>query len=49
MRTLRMLYVLTDRGFRTKDTGAGIRTVTHRTSALDALAGTLAIVAPYSA
>ncbi|MET7605683.1 DUF2785 domain-containing protein [Streptomyces avermitilis] len=49
MRTLRMLYVLTDRGFRTRDTGAGIRTVTHRTTALDALAGTLAIVAPYSA
>jgi hypothetical protein len=48
MRTLRMLYVLADRGLRTRNTDEPLRTVTHRESVLDALARTLALVAPYS-
>ncbi|MFJ8080193.1 DUF2785 domain-containing protein [Streptomyces sp. NPDC096205] len=48
MRTLRMLYILTDRGLRTRNTDEPLHTVTHRESVLDALAGTLAVVAPYS-
>ncbi|MFI9154228.1 DUF2785 domain-containing protein [Streptomyces sp. NPDC053367] len=48
MRTLRMLYVLADRGLRTRNTDEPLHTVTHRESVLDALAATLAVVAPYS-
>lgn len=49
MRTLRMLYVLVDRGHRTRNTDEPPHTITHREAVLDALAETLAIVAPYTA
>ncbi|MFJ5772615.1 DUF2785 domain-containing protein [Streptomyces sp. NPDC093094] len=48
MRTLRMLYVLADRGLRTRDTDEPPHLVTHREAVLDGLAGTLAVVAPYT-
>ncbi|MDF6044597.1 DUF2785 domain-containing protein [Streptomyces sp. JH14] len=47
MRTLRMLYILADRGFRGPGAEA-LRTPTHRAVVLDSLAETLAIVAPYA-
>ncbi|MFE0512986.1 DUF2785 domain-containing protein [Streptomyces sp. NPDC058964] len=48
MRTLRMLYVLTDRGVGRRNTDEAPRTPTHREPVLGALARTLAIVAPYT-
>ncbi|MFF4833223.1 DUF2785 domain-containing protein [Streptomyces sp. NPDC001315] len=48
VRTLRMLYVLADRGVRTRNTDEPPRPVTHREQVLEALADTLAIVAPYT-
>jgi hypothetical protein len=48
MRTLRMLYVLADRGVRTRNTDEPARDFTHRPAVLEALAGTLAIVAPWT-
>jgi hypothetical protein len=47
MRTLRMLYILADRGFRSPAAGTP-RRLTHRAGVLDSIAGTLAIVAPYA-
>ncbi|MER5757160.1 DUF2785 domain-containing protein [Streptomyces sp. NPDC002088] len=47
VRTLRMLYVLVDRGVRTRNTDEPPRPVTHRVQVLEALADTLTIVAPY--
>lgn len=47
MRTLRMLYVLADRGWHPPGTEAP-RTLTHRGAVLDSVAATLAIVAPYT-
>jgi hypothetical protein len=49
MRALRMLYVLADRGLRTRNTDEPPHALTHREAVLDALARTLAIVAPYTA
>jgi hypothetical protein len=48
MRTLRMLYVLADRGLSRRNTDEPARPLTHREAVLDALARTLAIVAPYT-
>ncbi|CAL9580849.1 DUF2785 domain-containing protein [Streptomyces sp. enrichment culture] len=48
MRTLRMLYLLADRGVRTRHTDEPPRTLTHREAVLEGLAGTLAVVAPYA-
>ncbi|MBN0046477.1 DUF2785 domain-containing protein [Streptomyces actuosus] len=48
MRTLRMLYLLADRGVSTRHTDEPARPLTHRQAVLDALARTLAIVAPYT-
>ncbi|OIJ64684.1 DUF2785 domain-containing protein [Streptomyces mangrovisoli] len=48
MRTLRMLYVVADRGLRTRGTEEPLRHLTHRTAVLEALGETLAIVAPWS-
>jgi hypothetical protein len=48
MRTLRMLYLLADRGLRTRNTDEPLHTVTHREAVLEGLAATLAIVAPYA-
>lgn len=47
MRTLRMLYVLADRGFRSPAAGTP-RALTHRAVVLGSIAETLAIVAPYA-
>ncbi|MEU1486316.1 DUF2785 domain-containing protein [Streptomyces sp. NPDC005752] len=47
MRTLRMLYVLADRGFRAPAAGTP-RVLTHRAGVLDSIAETLTIVAPYA-
>lgn len=47
MRTLRMLYLLADRGLRTHGGDGRPSTVTQREAVLDALAATLAIVTPY--
>ncbi|MFF3465892.1 DUF2785 domain-containing protein [Streptomyces sp. NPDC002619] len=47
MRTLRMLYVLADRGLSTRNTDEPPHALTHREAVLKALADTLAIVAPY--
>lgn len=49
MRTLRMVYLLADRGFHVRGVEGLPRTVTHREPVLGALAKTLAIVAPYTA
>ncbi|GAA2268597.1 DUF2785 domain-containing protein [Kitasatospora cystarginea] len=49
MRTLRMLYVLVDRGLRAPAPDGPPRTATHREAVLGALADTLAVVAPYTA
>jgi hypothetical protein len=46
MRTPRMLYVLADRGLSRRNTDEPARPPTHREAVLEALAGTLAIVAP---
>jgi hypothetical protein len=48
MRTLRMLYVLADRGLSTRNTAEPPHALTHREAVLKALADTLAIVAPYT-
>ncbi|MDX2544508.1 DUF2785 domain-containing protein [Streptomyces sp. WI04-05B] len=47
MRTLRMLYLLVDRGLLAPGGDGPPSTVTHREAVLDALAATLAIVTPY--
>ncbi|GIG56253.1 hypothetical protein Lfu02_06250 [Longispora fulva] len=47
MRTLRALYVLVDRGVRAERNGAPVR-VAHREAVLEALAATLAVVAPFA-
>ncbi|WP_369029322.1 DUF2785 domain-containing protein [Streptomyces adonidis] len=47
MRTLRMLYLLTDRGLLAPGGDGPPSTVPHREAVLDALAATLAIVTPY--
>ena len=47
MRTLRMLYLLVDRGLLTPGEDGPPSTVTHREAVLDALTATLAIVTPY--
>ncbi|MCZ0986511.1 hypothetical protein O1M54_14170 [Streptomyces diastatochromogenes] len=49
MRTLRMLYVLADRGLSRRNTDEPPRSLTHREAVLEELARTLAIVAPYTA
>ncbi|MFJ9815286.1 DUF2785 domain-containing protein [Streptomyces sp. NPDC101151] len=49
MRTLRMLYVLADRGLSGRSTDEPRRSPTHRGALLEELARTLAIVAPYTA
>lgn len=49
MRTLRMLYVLADRGLSRRNTDEPPRSPTHREAVLAELARTLAIVAPYTA
>jgi hypothetical protein len=46
MRTLRMLYLLADRGLLAPGGNGPPGTVTHREAVLDALAATLAIVTP---
>ncbi|MET9732693.1 DUF2785 domain-containing protein [Streptomyces sp. NPDC006458] len=48
MRTLRMLYLLADRGLRTRNTDEPAHGVTHREAVLEGLAATLAVVAPYT-
>jgi hypothetical protein len=48
MRTLRMLYLLADRGVRTRNTEEPARPLTHREAVLAGLAATLAVVAPYA-
>ncbi|GGJ05487.1 DUF2785 domain-containing protein [Streptomyces brasiliensis] len=48
MRTLRMLYLLADRGLNTRNTDEPPHALTHREAVLKALAETLAIVAPYT-
>lgn len=47
MRTLRMLYLLVDRGLLGPAGDGPVSTVTQREAVLDALAATLAIVTPY--
>ncbi|MFF4839892.1 DUF2785 domain-containing protein [Streptomyces collinus] len=49
MRTLRMLYVLADRGVSRRNKDEPPRPLTHRAAVLEELARTLAIVAPYTA
>ncbi|MFE1442071.1 DUF2785 domain-containing protein [Streptomyces sp. NPDC058739] len=48
MRTLRMVYLLTDRGLRTRNTDEPAHKVNHREAVLEAVAATLAVVAPYT-
>jgi hypothetical protein len=48
MRTLRMLYVLADRGVRARNTDEPARSLTHRAAVPEALAATPAIGAPYA-
>ncbi|MFD9004617.1 DUF2785 domain-containing protein [Streptomyces sp. NPDC059582] len=48
VRTLRMLYVVAHRGVRTRNTDGPPRPLTHREQVLEALAETLAIVAPWT-
>ncbi|XNL24810.1 hypothetical protein R8Z50_18015 [Longispora sp. K20-0274] len=47
MRTLRALYVLVDRGVRAERGGVPAA-ITHREAVLDAIAATLAVVAPFA-
>jgi hypothetical protein len=54
MRTLRMLYLLADRGFRTPeatrgDTGSPVVTIAHRAALKEALAGVLRLAWPFAA